>query len=391
MTGGGAPHRSAARTRGCTALSIVAGALAFPGGCGDSVPEAVVRGDAAGPAVIPVGDILLEETYEAYLGNPYNLVVDTTDGSLLVADAFQGRIIRFDRDGRIVQRYGRSGEGPAEFKGMGPTFILNDSVVAGVDTPRRLFKLFSRGDGEHLGSFRYRGSISAGFSVVAGMVVAPSMEFTDDFTSVLIWDPGEGSFSYLVDLPEPYHRSLRGIGAFAGLMASGSVLAWPDTMLVGMAGVNELVLATWGGEVLDTIRPPGVRRRGVPDNVQVKLETDMSLSFSDRVEMMSLLAGVHGMLNGQTVLIHADQTVEGEIPNVEWLADIYLTVLSADRRTACVDGFVPYTNETRARLTVARDTLFLLDRTINETGYGLETWIRLYEFDTSGCDWLPAT
>ena len=350
-----------------------------------------MRGDAAGPAVIPVGDILLEETYEAYLGNPYNLVVDTADGSLLVADYFQGRIVRFGRDGGIVQRYGRPGEGPDEFKGMGPTFILNDSVVVGLDVQRRLFKLFSRKDGEYLESFRYRGSIRGDLSVVAGMVVAPSMEFEEGFTSVMIWDPGEGSFRYLVELPDPYMLSLKRNGPFAGTLAGGSVLAWPDTVLVGMLGMNELVLATWEGEALDTIHPPSVRRRGAPHDLHVKYDIDMSMTFKDRVEMASLLVGLYRMSDGQTVLVHADQTVRGEIPNVEWLADIYLTVLSADRRTACVDGFVRYTKETRARLTIARDTLFLLDRTINETGDGLETWIRLYEVDTSGCDWLPAT
>ena len=370
---------------------VVAGVFAFVVGCTDSVPEAGERGDAAGPAVVPIADILLEETYEAYLGNPWSLVVDTADGSFLISDFFQGRIIRFGRDGRIVQRYGRPGEGPAEFKGMGPTFILNDSVVVGLDERMRLFKLFSRVDGAYLESFRYRGSIGGDVSVVAGMVVAPSMEFEDGFTSVLIWDPGEGSFRYLVNLPDPYMQSLKRNGPFAGTLLGSSVLAWPDTMLVGMLGLNDLRLATWEDEVVDTIRPPNVRRRGAPHDLHVKYDTDMSMSFKDRVEMMSLLTGIYGMLNGETVLIHFDQTMKGEIPMVEWLADIYLTVLSADRRTACVDGFVPYANELRARLTVSRDTLFLLDRTIDEAGDGLETWIRLYEIDTSGCDWLPAT
>ena len=372
-----------------TSAVVAAGTLAFMIGCLDSNPEAGKRADAAGPVVVPVGDILLEETYEAYLGNPHTLVVDTADGSFLISDNFRGGIIRFGRDGRIVQRYGRPGEGPGEFKGMGTTFILNDSVVVGADAQRRLFTLFSRGDGEHVESFRYRGSIGGDVSVVARMVVAPSMEFEDGFTSVLIWDPGEGSFRYLVDLPEPYMQSLKGIGAFAGATGSGSVLVWPDTMLVGMAGMNELHLATWEGEALDTIRPPGVRRRGVPENAHVKYETDMSMSFKDRVEMMSLLVGIYRLRDGETVLVHFDQTITGEIPMVEWLAAIYLTVLSADRRTACVDGFVPYANELRARLTVSRDTLFLLDRTLNETEDGLKTWIRLYEIDTSRCVWLP--
>ena len=150
------------------ALVALVGALAFLAGCGDSAPEGGEREDAAGPVVVPVGEILIEETYEAYLGNPYTLVVDTSDGSFLISDRFQGRIIRFGRDGRIVQRYGRSGEGPGEFKGMGTTFILNDSVVVGVDAQRRLFTLFSRGNGEHIESFRYRGAIGGDVSVVAG-------------------------------------------------------------------------------------------------------------------------------------------------------------------------------------------------------------------------------
>jgi len=372
------------------ALVVLAGALAFLGGCGDSAPEGGERGDAAGPMVVPVGEILLEETYEAYLGNPHTLVVDTADGSFLISDYFQGRIIRFGRNGRIVQRYGRPGEGPGEFKGMGTTFILNDSVVVGVDAPRRLFKLFSREDAAYLESFQHQGSIRGNVTVVAGTVVAPSIRYTDGFTSVLIWDPGDDSFRYLVDLPEPYMQSLKRNGPFAGTLEGASILVWPDTMLVGMLGMNELRLATWEGEVLHTIHPPNVRRRGAPHDLHVKYDTDMSMSFKDRVEMKSLMAGIYRLRAGETVLVHFDQTITGEIPKVEWLADIYLTVLSADRRTACVDGFVPYRNETRARLTMSRDTLFLLDRTINEAEDGLETWIRLYEIDTSRCAWLPA-
>jgi len=214
------------------------------------------------------------------------------------------------------------------------------------------------------------------------------MEYTD-FSSVLIWAPGEASFTYLVDLPEPYMQSLRRNGPFAGTLPASSVLAWPDTMLVGMAGVNELYLATWKGDVLDTIRPPSVRRRGVPENAHVEFDTDESLSFSDRVEMLSLLHSIYRMLDGETVLVHYDQTVRGEPPSFEFLADIYVTVLSSDRQVACVDGSVPYANETRARITVSRDTLFLLDRTLNETEDGLNTWIRLYRIDTSRCVWLP--
>ena len=38
--------------------------------------------------------------------------------------------------------------------------------------------------------------------------------------------------------------------------------------------------------------------------------------------------------------------------------------------------------------TVVRDTVFLLDRRLNEAEDGLETWVRMYRIDTSGCTWL---
>ena len=38
--------------------------------------------------------------------------------------------------------------------------------------------------------------------------------------------------------------------------------------------------------------------------------------------------------------------------------------------------------------TVERDTLFLLDRRLNEAENDLMTWVRVYRIDTSGCTWL---
>ena len=61
----------------------------------------ICAGCAAGPAVIPVDSVLLEETGDIYLGNPFSLVPDTLDGSFLVSDFFQGQLLRYNRDGRL--------------------------------------------------------------------------------------------------------------------------------------------------------------------------------------------------------------------------------------------------------------------------------------------------
>ena len=273
---------------------------------------------------------------------------------------------------------------------LGPAFILNDSVVVGVDTERRLFKMFSQENGDYLGSVRYEGVVGLGVSVVDNVVVAPAMDL-EDLHSVVVWRPEQEFVESMLDLPLPYRQSLAGNGNFAGIYGLGNVAAWSDTVLVGMGGTNELYLATLSGEALDTLRPPRARRRGVPSGAQARIDRvgDESISFQDRIEMLSILHGLGRMPDGAIVLVHHDATVKGEPPVVDFPATVYVSVLSSDRETACVDGPVSFANEMRTVHTVSRDTLYLLDRTLNEAEDGLTTWIRRYEIDTSGCDWLP--
>ena len=87
-------------------------------GCG-SGSDVVVDGLPEGPLVLPVDSIRLGTSASVYLGNPFSLVVDTLDGSFLVSDFFEDRVLPFGRDGRVVQTYGRPGPGPASFPTLG--------------------------------------------------------------------------------------------------------------------------------------------------------------------------------------------------------------------------------------------------------------------------------
>ncbi len=335
-----------------------------------------------------VDSLLLQET-EFHLGRPYSLSADTVDGSFLIADGYLGRMLRFARDGRYLRAYGRPGEGPGEFRGLGRGFILNDSVVVGRDNHRNLITRFSR-EGEHLGSTRYEG-FKDGWAAVAGDVaLLPAIDL-ESHKMVSLWDwRRDEMLGKVIDLPIPYRRSLRGLDVYFGVLAGSSIVAWADTMLVGTVAENELYLATWEDRMLDTLHLPRARRRGVPDDVQERIDDPSNqVSFKDRMEMLSTLEGLYRMPDGSTVAVHHDGIVDGEPPMVEFLADVYVTVLSPDRRTACVDGAVRFANQLRTQITAARDTLFLLDRTLTAVGDTVKSWIRVYEIDTSGCDWLP--
>lgn len=373
---------------GPRSLSLWAGLLLA---CGDEPVDVIpARSEAAGPRIIALAPILLENSERYYIGYPHTMTVDTIDRSFLVGDSFQNSILRFAPSGELVQAYGRPGEGPGEFRSLSFPFVVDDTVVVGLDSGSR-FQAFSRQDGRHLFSGRFPGiTPGTGGSVVGRRVVVPVMR-DEKRTFVVVWDRDLDEWHNVVTLPLPYRRSMAGnTRALLGIFGFGSVTAWPDTLMAGMAGTNEIYLATLEGTVFDTLHLPRARRRGVPSDAHERIDNDMSIDYRARIEMLSVIYGLYRMTDGSTVIIHHDMTLEGEPPgSVEFLATVYASVLSKDRTRACVDAAVPFANEMRTAHTVSGDTLYLLDRTLNEAEDGMDTWIRRYLIDTSACDWLP--
>ena len=371
-------------SRGSYAVS----AILIGVGCG-SEPDLSVDRATAGPAVTVVDSVLLDENDRFYLGNPFSLVVDTADGSFLISDFYQNRILRYERDGKLRQFYGRPGSGPGEFRSISTAFVLGDSVVVGAGNRRNLLQLFSKHDGTVLGAQSFSGRVGmGGVSVVDQGVVFPTRDPANG-TMVAVWRYPEPAIDYVVPLPAPYQRSLEGRGRFAAFQSFGSVVAWSDTLLSGMSGLNEIYLSTLDGVLLDTLLLPNTTRRGVPPNVQEVFDDLQSFSsMTEMFEAASSMYGLYRMSDGSTVVLHHDSTLDGELPAGNITSEVYLSIIAPDRTTACVDAPVPYANEMRPVHTVARDTLFLLDRRLNEAEDDLLTRIRAYRIDTNGCTWL---
>ena len=195
---------------------------------------------------------------------------------------------------------------------------------------------------------------------------------------------------YVVPLPDEYVRSaIRPdgfVGQFAAFQSLGNSVAWEDTILSGMSGLNSVFVSTWDGITFDTLQPPAVRRRGVPEDIQQRM--DANDLPEGPFEISSGLLGLYRLSDGAIVLFHHDATLEGEQPHGTITADIYLSVIAPDLSSACVDGLVPHFKSMRAIHTVVRDTVFLLDRRVNEEEERLDSWIRMYRIDTSRCSWL---
>lgn len=80
------------------------------------------------PGTQVVGRIRLQESDSTLVVAPYLTVGHERD--LWIADALEQRILRYDRDGRLIRAFGRKGSGPGEF--VAPMRVLplgSDSVL----------------------------------------------------------------------------------------------------------------------------------------------------------------------------------------------------------------------------------------------------------------------
>ena len=354
----------------------------------DNEPDVAEGRVAVGPTVISVDSVLLDEKDRFYLGNPFSIVVDTTDGSFLISDFFESRILHYDRNGGLRGTYGRPGSGPGEFRSISTAFIVHDSIVVGADERRDLLQFFAKEDARFLGAVRFKGRAGLGGVPVIGDDVVFATRNLEDQTIAAVWRYPRQQVDHIVPLPDPYKRSIAGSGAFASFQSFGSVVAWQDTLLVGMSGTNELYLSTLDGIPYDTLRPPSRRRRGVPPDLQEQLDSPDIGTQSAMFEAASSMQGLYRLSGGRTLVLHHDSRLEGQLPTGSVTATVYVSVIAADRRSVCADGSVRFDNEMRTVHTVARDTLFLLDRSLNSEEDDLVTWVRFYEINTSDCTWL---
>ena len=370
----------------CMRIALVAAMILIPG-CSPESGEPVTA-DTAGPTLTPVDSIRLPEADTLYIGNPYALVVDPFDGSFYISDIFSERLLRFRRDGSLMLGYGRPGEGPGEFRGgPGAPMVLDDSTVAAQTTRSRRVNIFDRNTGETIRV--------ANFPALAGItppVVIGQEVWMTDFeirreTSLTRWHPTTDEFRSMGRLPEEYVASLSSDNwSYASLFSIGS-LAYADGRFVqGWSGLDEMFVLNLRGEVVDTANIPVARRKGVPADLRERIDIE-NIPFREQLEGSSRLRQLFPRPTGGFVFTHHDQTALKMEPMPVLTAKTWVGILSSDLKKACVDAPVPRDFEIRPMETFRGDTLFVLDRRIDDSEK-LQTWILMFLVSDEQCAWL---
>lgn len=359
------------RSRPGRVWTLAAALALVPGACRDQ-PGA--GGAAGAPAVTPVSRLVLQETDTLFLSSPGDFGFEPADGSFYITDQFAGRLLQVDRAGRIVRTFGRKGSGPGEFAQINLMFSRGDELFVN-EGRQSVFHVFDRRTGNVQGSRKHEG-IFRDVRVV-GHTAWLGMQNSTHGTAVVRWDLDSDSAHYMIPLPREYRESQ----PLAGIYSSVFVVPWADTLLVGYAGSDDLHVATQGGALVDTVGLPVRTRRGVPDDIVRRLP---KLQWPEMIASASALFGLARLSDGRFAAVHLDQVVNGN----SFTADGFVSVLSADRRTSCVDGTLPLTRDTSPRVLFRGDTLFVLQQRLTENERP-ETSITGFLLNTNACRWLP--
>jgi hypothetical protein len=146
------------------------------------------------PHAIPLKTIRVfpserDEEEGLYLRHAQSMTIDP-DGLLYVPDDREDEILVFSQDGRLVRRFGQTGQGPGDF--MRPTGVsCGQNFVAVRESQNRRFQLFSL-EGKYLSGFRptkyYQPFIISGDSLIGIEMVFQAPPPEDRASLITIMD-----------------------------------------------------------------------------------------------------------------------------------------------------------------------------------------------------------
>jgi hypothetical protein len=265
--------------------------------------------------------------------------------------------------------------------------VLDDTTLAIQTNQSRRLNVFDRNSG----AVRRVVDFPALVGITPPALVDDFVWLTDfalrRWTSVTRWNPATDDFESMGVLPDEYVASAESDNwSYASTFRIGSLAYSPRGFVQGWSGLDEMFVLNMEGRVVDTADIPVVRRQGVPPNFREMVDIQ-DIPYRDVLESTSHLRQLAPRPKGGFVFTHHDHTILKLNPMPVLTAKIWVGVLSPDLKQACVDTPVPRAFDIRPMETFRGDTLFVLDRNVDETEQ-LRTMILVYLVSDAECDWL---
>lgn len=332
-----------------------------------------------GPNLEEVRTVVLQEPDSFLIARPSGLSVSSGGLGFLVSDVASGRVLQWDTGGKPVRSWGRVGRGPGEFSGPAAV-VRQGSKIWVADYGSQSWKALDTASGRQLEAISFSGVLSYVVPSDFGDSLWFGLRNETDHTALAVLVPGSDSAVRFLALPTAYD-SLRdiGIGRLSPIIPARSGTSW----IVGFGPLSGLYELDASRTVTDSFVLPTLRRRGASVAAIQRAEG----RYAPLMNSMSVLTHLApSAAEGRFVAVHYDPIVADEdSPLVQ--ANLFVSVIDATGRVACVDREVPRTGAGRPVVQVLGDSLYVLYQELD--GKAVSTRIDKYLIDTSGCDWLP--
>lgn len=348
----------------------------------------------SGPTLVLLDSVVLQETQDLYIGQPKEMFVGP-DSSLYVMDAFSNSVVRFDRHGRAIRRYGRAGEGPGEFARIGKAGFASTTVLGIVDgrgaipaagiVSSQVIEFFAVQSGESVGSARVMDVTALALNRdtlwLAGMDIGAGWKAmtTRELSGLYRQPGGEAVALDQVAVPRSYtaNRLIHGLGGYARLHVGD------DDVILGFGAIPYLLRITRDGAIRDTITLQAGRRAWLPNEDELLRVMDPAAPAEGRFGATSALMNISRDENGRIFTVHQESRSDGP-QRVQ--GTLYVSKLENDGSGQCPDTHIPTSDVGRPISTFRGSELFVLDQRIRASGTGaLETVVRRFRIDPERC------
>lgn len=365
-------------------IASVACLMAVLSACGN---ENLERTGGAPATLTLVAVDTVPEASAGILGR-FSRVLVAGDSTLYVPIQYANFVAHLDRDGRLMRRIGRHGNGPGEFA-VSPNDLVEwgDSLVF-VNLSQRRLSFFRRSDGQFLES-----------RLVAGFPYSIARTDTHLFVGALspttgtaagVFMSGDSAMRALLPIPSDVEASPRAMGSWP----ISFVAAVRDTALVGFVVSDRIHLVSAAGDSLGSFAMPAVRRRPIPPNLDAVMEPVVFGRM--KFFQFAMLVALEQRADGRLMALHHDwfttDSTDRPLVDGERITDslqAYATIIDRAQRRACVDTPIPLDwASLPAAVSVHGDDIIIVGQVDDDTpSPAIE--IRRYRVDLSTCGWLP--
>lgn len=345
--------------------------IAFLIGCARA--DSVVAEDTGVLALID--DVVVRETDSLFVGRPVDMIA-LRDGSVVITDVAQSRVLLIDRAGEIRMTIGRKGRGPGEMVSPNWLALEGDSILHVKDGGKKNIQTYRLGTGDFVSERPLPPHSGRLVTTPSGQIAVAAFDL--DSNSSVVVPVADGSVRREGAIPALARKLPMLLGAFA----NQAVLVDADSLHSISEYEDALISSALGrkGEYVSTPIPKS-GRRGIVSSDFEKMVSDPSRAaeLAYRHSIPLLLAR---MPSGDFAFAAYDVDPVG----ASFVGRFYLTLLDRSRAQVCVDAPVPAPEDPPARLTVLGDTLIVLVQEASDSARS-RTSLRRFRIDRDKCRW----